>query len=260
MSFFAAVEVFFGWPYARSLSFRLLLLCHHCQVCCLTCDAFCKVCCFCRCDDLLYLFEVFVAWMQKRRSRHFKIVMKGVESYDQSDAIPYCSLLGHRWLKPLYQLLDFGKDRGGFFFVSQGLYDSGVVQKFFKDWVDHTLAYLGANSPQCLPTPLGIALSNDDGIEVGVNSLFDDLWCYGVVFLFLSCLCRSSRLGFGLIDDVPDLFFFKHGLGHVSPLGPILEATELFALWLSIVRFYGHCNGEKWMRYDGAMWCADRIS
>lgn len=138
--FLATFEAFIIWLWTWRLSFWLFHPCHYRLVYFWAYDAFCEVCCLRRCDDLLYLFEVFVAQVQISCSCSFEVVVKSVKGYNKSDVILYCLLISHFWSKSLNQLLDFREDGDGFFPISQAFYDSEVVWKFFENQIDHTLA------------------------------------------------------------------------------------------------------------------------
>lgn len=64
---------------------------------------------------------------------HLKIVVQRVEGYNEYYAILDCTIFRNCRLEALYELLHFCKYSGRFFFISEWLHNSKIVEKLFED-------------------------------------------------------------------------------------------------------------------------------
>lgn len=78
-----------------------------------------------------------------------------------------------------------------------------------------------------------------------------ELILYLIIFkatiLFFSSLFLfyNDKLFLNLFNNISNLFFIEHNLYKIDLLKLILKVSKFFALILSIIQFYNHCNSKK---------------
>lgn len=107
---------------------------------------------------------------------------------------------------------------------------------------------------------LEIFFSNDVNVKIRTDSLLDDFRSNCVVFLLLPDLDGGSKLGSRVIYNVPELFFLKHGLDEISPLGSIFKALKLL-FFFAVITLDSHLEQERGrVKRDAYIRYTERVS
>lgn len=107
---------------------------------------------------------------------------------------------------------------------------------------------------ECFLKSLKVFFSNNINIKIYTDLLFDNFGSNCIIFLFFLNLGSKGKLILQAICNIPNFFFFKHGLCKIDPLEPILKVLEfLFFYFCSHFFYQPLCRGRKRIKRDATI-------
>lgn len=150
-------------------------------------------------------------------------------------------MLRYGYLKALYKVFNFGKDGSCFFFISKWFYYTRLIQEFFQDEVNYSLANLKIYFLESLLGSVWVLFANDINVKIKVYILFYDFGSNCIVFIFFLYWHGCYRFWPKIVNYTPYFLFFKYNLRKVGLPWPISKSLKFLTLVVLNV-FVGHSS------------------